>query len=260
VKNGTLRLTPAILSGAGAETKVNFYLELASLKLDSEWTVSLAGAGNADVPPVNLVFTGTLNKAGEISPAVDTAAIEAYLTMRRMQEDVERLETLDVSGRTPPPADADPEDLTSAVPQAPVEPMVESAPLPEAAPDEPEPPEPTAEIESPNEAVPQSAPSAEAMPSATELLEEAEAKEAEIVAPALSPPPDASAIPPTVAEPTPPETPSEAAVTPETESTPAAAEVVVPPQPRAPTRRRRPPRAPEAPDAWKKGINIFGGG
>ena len=260
VKNGTLRFTPAILSGAGAETKVNFYLELASLKLDSEWTVSLAGAGNADVPPVNLVFTGTLNKAGEISPAVDTAAIEAYLTMRRMQEDVERLETLDVSGRTPPPADADPEDLTSAVPQAPVEPMVESAPLPEAAPDEPEPPEPTAEIESPNEAVSQSAPSAEAMPSATELLEEAEAKEAEIVAPALSPPPDASAIPPTVVEPMPPETPSEAAVTPETESTPAAAEVVVPPQPRAPTRRRRPPRAPEAPDAWKKGINIFGGG
>ncbi len=53
------------------------------------------------MPPVSLVFTGALNKAGEISPAIDTAAIEAYLTMRRMQEDVERLETLDVSGRAP---------------------------------------------------------------------------------------------------------------------------------------------------------------
>ncbi len=87
--------------------------------------MSLAGAGNKDVPPVTLVFTGALNKAGEISPAVDTAAIEAYLTMRRMQEDVERLETLDVSGRTPPPAGAEPEETTSSVPEEPSEPLVE---------------------------------------------------------------------------------------------------------------------------------------
>ncbi len=61
--------------------------------------MSLSGPGSKDVPPVSLLFTGALNKAGEITPAIDTAAIEAYLTMRRMQEDVERLETLDVSGQ-----------------------------------------------------------------------------------------------------------------------------------------------------------------
>ena len=65
--------------------------------------MSLTGPGSKDVPPLGLLFTGTLNKAGEITPAIDTAAIEAYLTMRRMQEGVERLETLDVSGRTPEP-------------------------------------------------------------------------------------------------------------------------------------------------------------
>ena len=69
IKNGTLRLAPATLVSPGAETKVNGYVELASLKLDSEWAVSLAGGGNKDVPPVTLVFTGALNKAGEISPA-----------------------------------------------------------------------------------------------------------------------------------------------------------------------------------------------
>ena len=37
IKSGTLRLTPATLAGAGAETKINGYIELASLKLDSEW-------------------------------------------------------------------------------------------------------------------------------------------------------------------------------------------------------------------------------
>ncbi len=47
IKNGTLRLTPATLTGAGAETKINGYIELASLKLDSEWALKLAGANSA---------------------------------------------------------------------------------------------------------------------------------------------------------------------------------------------------------------------
>jgi hypothetical protein len=157
IKNGTLRLTPATLTGANAETKINGYLELASLKLDSEWALSLAGSRNSDVPPVSLVFTGALNKAGEISPAVDTAAIEAYLTMRRMQEGVEQLETLDVSGNNPP-IEAGPEE-TAAVP-------IEPEPEPEqdiAA--QPEPPSTIAEAEAPKPAF-----SARAMPSATEFL------------------------------------------------------------------------------------------
>ena len=105
IKNGTLRVAPATLASAGAETKINGFVELVSLKLDSEWALSLTGASVKDVPPVSLVFTGALSKAPEIAPAIDTGAIEAYLTMRRMQEDVERLETLDVSGRTEPPAE-----------------------------------------------------------------------------------------------------------------------------------------------------------
>ena len=134
VKNGTLRLAPVALLSTGAETKINGYVELASLKLDSEWVMSLSGLGSKDVPPVSLLFTGALNKAGEIAPAIDTAAIEAYLTMRRMQEDVERLETLDVSGRTPAPSDAAPEETTSAVPEEPAEPLSDPAPMPEPEP------------------------------------------------------------------------------------------------------------------------------
>src|SRR4030095_1246741 len=84
--------------------KINGFAGLASLKVDSEWAVSLAGARNQDVPPVTLVFAGALNQAA-IAPSIDTGAIESYLTMRRMQEDVERLETLDVSGKTQPPAE-----------------------------------------------------------------------------------------------------------------------------------------------------------
>jgi hypothetical protein len=155
IKSGTLRLSPATLAGASAETKINGYLELTSLKLDSEWAVGLANG--ADVPPVSLVFTGALNRAGEISPSVDTAAIEAYLAMRRMQEGVEQLETLDVSGKNPP-IQAEPEE-TSAVP---IE--REPEPEPEAA-AQPEAPSTIAEAEAPKPSF-----SAVAMPSASELL------------------------------------------------------------------------------------------
>ena len=280
IKNGTLRLIPATLTSANAETKINGYIELASLKLDSEWAVSLAGASNHDVPPVSLVFTGALNKAGEISPAVDTTAIEAYLTMRRMQEGVEQLETLDVSGRTPPPVEAEPDDQTSAVP---VEPPAEPDLTGEAVVPEP----PAAEIEAPAMAVPQSAPSAAAMPSATELLQEGAEEEiepsdaAEVSPPAAEQPPTPPSTSASVDEPaavkpvpaalpepapaapaegTPPAEPqTEAAATPEAEPTPQAVEPA-PVHPKPATRRRTKKRPVEPPDAWKKGIPIFGGG
>jgi hypothetical protein len=173
VKNGTLRLTPAVLSGPGAETKVNAYVELASLKLDSEWAVSLAGAAGKDVPPVSLVFTGALNKPSEISPSVDTAAIEAYLTMRRMQEDVERLETLDVSGRTPSPDTEADDEQTSAVPQDEPEPQIDS-PAAETTPVQP-----MAAIEPQPRSQP--VPFDEKLPSAMELLGEVEEEEIDVI-------------------------------------------------------------------------------
>jgi AsmA-like C-terminal region len=281
VKNGTLRLAPVALLSTGAETKINGYVELASLKLDSEWVMSLSGLGSKDVPPVSLLFTGALNKAGEISLAIDTAAIEAYLTMRRMQEDVERLETLDVSGRTPEPSDAAPEETTSAVPEEPAEPLSDTAPMPEPEPLEQS--SPTAATEPPNQAIPQSSPSAKASPSAIELLQEA--WQTEPVIPAAPKPAEAMPTPPgevmapkppasssaavdapapspasPLAEPAPPASPAppaEAAAPPAAEPTPATVEVVKP-RPR-PVKPKRVPK-PEAPDDWKKGIPIFGGG
>jgi uncharacterized protein involved in outer membrane biogenesis len=289
IKSGTLRLTPATLAGAGAETKINGYLELASLKLDSEWALSLSGESNKDVPPVSLVFAGPLNKAAEIAPSVDTAAIEAYLTLRRMQEGVEQLETLDVSGRTPPPAEAEPEDQTSSVPEPPAEPQPEASPPDEAA--KPDVSSPTAETEHPDRPALQSVPSAKAMPSASELLREAEEEAgvsetpelAATPAPNLATPPDAgaalspaapqpgtgqAALPPAAGQPTPPPQGEGAApppgstqanANPEGDPTPAAVEVAPSPRARSKPPRRKPTARREAPDAWKKGISIFGG-
>jgi hypothetical protein len=262
VKNGTLRLAPTVLAGQGAETKVNGYIELASLKLDSEWALSLTSGNASDVPPVNLLFTGTLNNAGEIAPTIDTAAIEAYLTMRRMQEDVERLETLDVTGRTQPPIDAD-EEQTSAMPVEPVEPLIE-APQEEIV-TAPEPEQPPAETQALNEPLPPPPPSSEPLPTAMQLLEQAEAEERrkaeeeERKRAAVMPAPSLSGTPaPT--EPAPDGTSTEAAATPQSEASPE--QVTPAPQPKAQKKRRQTPsaRRREAPDDWRKGIPFLGGG
>jgi hypothetical protein len=185
VKNGTVRLTPTTLASQNGVTKINGYVELASLKLDSEWAVSLAGPRNKDVPPVTLVFAGALNQADAIAPSIDTGAIESYLTMRRMQEDVERLETLDISGKTQPPVDN--------------EPTAENPPEPPAEATQPNEPGSRAETESPQEALPQSAPapSANVAPPPTEALQEtpAQPEESDGIARVLADPANAVAEP-----------------------------------------------------------------
>jgi uncharacterized protein involved in outer membrane biogenesis len=109
IKNGTLKLDPAVLAGKGAETTINGYVELASLRLDSEWAIRLNGSKDADMPSVNLVLAGSLQDPGAITSVVDTEPMETFLTVSRMQADVKRLETLDVSGRNQTEADAEPD-------------------------------------------------------------------------------------------------------------------------------------------------------
>src|SRR6185312_4814117 len=321
VKSGTLHLSPTTLASPTGVAKINGYVELASLKLDSEWAVSLAGARNQDVPPVTLVFAGALNQADAIAPSIDTGAIESYLTMRRMQEDVERLETLDVSGKTLPPFDS---GATAENP--PLESPAEAT--------QPSEPSPRAETEEPREALPQSAPASSANVASppTEAREEppsqpdendgiarvladpanqpaaerpaetsgdaaASAATAEPEPLAPPPPPTETAAPepsappppmetaepepsapptattetaepetsppsaPTIAAPEEPPLPTpapDAVTNSEAQPTAAAADVAAPPRQRTSSRPRRPLSAREAPDAWKKGISIFG--
>ena len=248
--------------------------------------MALTGAGNKSVPPVTLVFTGSLGKANEIAPAIDTASIEDYLTMRRMQEDVERLETLDVSGKTQPAPDAAPD------PEAPpvVEPEADTAPSPEVTPPPAEPaeaepvegPRPRAESELPNRPKLQSAPSEDTAPPSSDAMrmpvpnadsegdgvltpastdsQPAAAPPAEEAAPEAAVPPEPlSATPPPAQDGAPADATTTSVVD---QATPADVEVVPPAPRRSVSKPRRPTQsgaAQEAPDSWKKGSGIFGG-
>ncbi len=100
LRAGTLRVSDANLLSEGARAEFRAYVELVSLRLDSEWNMRLSGgdARLADMPPVNLVIAGPLSDAGALSATVATSAVERYFTMRRMEADVEQLENLDVGG------------------------------------------------------------------------------------------------------------------------------------------------------------------
>lgn len=100
VRNGTVRFERATLNQSGATATVATYLELASLKLDSEWVLeSNKLAVNDTAPQVTVVFSGPLTDFGHLSPSIDAQALEHYITMRRLEQDVERLEELDLGGR-----------------------------------------------------------------------------------------------------------------------------------------------------------------
>ncbi len=239
VKNGTLRVQPTTLTGPGAEITINGYLELASLRLDSEWVMKLPG-GDDTMPSISLVLAGPLSNAGAIAAVIDAEAIESYLTMRRMQEDVERLETLDVSGRNGPAVDAKPpadQPADAKRSEAEPEPAPPTAAPPPAPPPPQQKPKPrAADLE--QDKGDQSAPLA---PPA------ADRQEPSVPAPSQAKDPQA-------------EPPAAAASGSQDQTTPAAstgAETVAPAVGKPPAHPRR---APSAPDDWKKGVGILGGG
>ena len=279
IKNGTLKLKPSVLASKGAATTINGYIELASLRLDSEWEMRLQG--NDDLPSVSLVFAGPLSNAAAITPAIDTDAVDSYLTVRRMQEDVERLETLDVSGRTPPPPETKPEAETEPSAE-PVEPEPEAKPIVEAKPTvEAKPsvePKPRVEAKTPAEA---KTPVEAKIPVAVKPQAEPAAPPAPVSKPdAPSPraadlepekgqhPPDAASkptlqdqsqvpAPPVPAEPDTTNAPSADGTTPsETAPTTTTGTDALAPA----TPKPHPHHPPAAPDDWKKGVGIFGGG
>jgi uncharacterized protein involved in outer membrane biogenesis len=254
IKNGTLKLKPATLLSKGTATTINGYIELASLRLDSEWEMRLDG--NADLPPVSLVFAGPLNNAGTISPAVDTEGVETFLTMRRMQEDVERLETLDVSGRTPPPEtkpEADAEPAQATLPAEAKAPPVEPEPAPEPAPVPP----PKAPVAAKPKAPPPLEPEPPE-PKAAEIAPKKVEPPREVPAAPVPQPETQEAKPAPETVPAQPETvtPSTTDLTATGDATAIGTEDVAPVAPKPPRAKRPAPAA----DDWKKGIGIFGGG
>lgn len=208
VSNGILEFDKIALSDADGRVTVASYLQLSSLELDSEWALQAAESTNGAKPRVSLVFSGALKDIGKLQPRIDTTGLARYVTIRKMEKDVERLEKLDVTGKKPAPKVKPPSAVTTA--QA-------AKPKPKAAAPEPVPPLPKRKQ---TVARPQAPP--------------APAPAAVIPQPVKKPTPAAAAVPPaadapppvTAVIPQPAKKPTQAAVPPAPASVPPAVAVV----------------------------------
>ena len=90
VNEGIVSAKNMALESKDASLVASTLVDLHQLKLDSEWTLTPAATEKlAAVPPVTLVFAGPL--AGP-QRQLDVGALTGYLTVRRLEEDVRRLE------------------------------------------------------------------------------------------------------------------------------------------------------------------------
>jgi uncharacterized protein involved in outer membrane biogenesis len=96
LKDGVIHLRDAELAGEDYRAKAGVTLDLGSLRLDSEWEVAYSGKTDDGqrLPPVHLVFAGPLAGFGNLSAQISIDQFERYLSIKRLDQDMERLEKL----------------------------------------------------------------------------------------------------------------------------------------------------------------------
>jgi hypothetical protein len=101
IANGSIKLDRAELATEGGRAIVDTVIDIASLKVDSEWRIEpaprrtgAAGDARPALPAIALVYAGSLGRTAAIEPRLDTEALERELAIRRMERDVEELERL----------------------------------------------------------------------------------------------------------------------------------------------------------------------
>ncbi|MEC9368980.1 MAG: AsmA-like C-terminal region-containing protein [Pseudomonadota bacterium] len=145
VKNGVVRFAKTELTGPGGWASIASFLELATLKLDSEWVISAAKPNTEGTEPqIAMAFVGTVEDIGRIPPDIEVEVLERFVTIARMEKDVETLEKLDVSGGK---AKAKKPDVTAPGPAAAIPPPPKKPVPPEAKkPQTPAPKKPEAAV------------------------------------------------------------------------------------------------------------------
>ena len=102
VGDGALKLEKVTIESQEGRSTFETAIELATLKIDSEWKIEAKvapkpDAGAADkvmLPAISVGYTGKLSEFGGIEPAIEAGALERELTVRKMERDVDELERL----------------------------------------------------------------------------------------------------------------------------------------------------------------------
>lgn len=100
VNDGVLQIRKGAFKSADYKAVPTLLVDLSTLRLDSEWALFARGKAKAaeTLPPVRMVFAGPVASFAGLQPQLHTEEYERYLSMRRMDRDMEKLEKL---GRQP---------------------------------------------------------------------------------------------------------------------------------------------------------------
>jgi uncharacterized protein involved in outer membrane biogenesis len=101
ISDGALKLDKVRIDMNGGRSTFATAVELATMKIDSEWqiepkldTAAAANPARALLPAVTVVYTGKLSQLAAIEPTVSAGALERELVVRKMELDVGELERL----------------------------------------------------------------------------------------------------------------------------------------------------------------------
>ena len=101
IGDGALKLGQVKLESSEGRSTFTTTVELASMKIDSEWRiepkVARHGAAAGDrvlLPAVSVVYVGKLKDFASLEPSISTGALERELQVRKMERDVDELERL----------------------------------------------------------------------------------------------------------------------------------------------------------------------
>lgn len=106
IADGVITMRPFTLSTPEGRATNRTTIELARLKIDSEWKLEeqLEKPGSkpavpgtktlAALPPITIVFVGPLSSLGALEPVVSVDSLVRELSVRRIERDVEELERL----------------------------------------------------------------------------------------------------------------------------------------------------------------------
>jgi len=122
LEDGALRVQGTRLGGSGEaewiETRTR--LDLTRMHLRSNWDLGATLMDAETLPRVRVSFTGPMWRFGELTPDLDTAAYQQFLTVSRLERNVERLERLERGGapedRPKRPDSVPSQGLTAATP------------------------------------------------------------------------------------------------------------------------------------------------
>ena len=96
IKDGVLYVHDAEFTGDGYHAKAGLTVALAPLRLDSEWEIAYTGKtdDSQKLPPVQLVFAGPLAGFGNLGAQLSSDEFERFLSIKRLDMDMDRLEKL----------------------------------------------------------------------------------------------------------------------------------------------------------------------